>query len=190
MTLPNLSIKGEQVSQSPREISPVSKKGSLPWTGLGAGSQTKVKEFTQGPRWQAGLLACLFKSQVIWEEGGSLRFEELLPEEPNEGVPALPRVTNSEPSAVWLGRLPETPVRAREVGDGASAGRGQTGPWGDQCGPKAEFSRGLVSASALQGACPTGHGVATAQEDRPHSLPVEKVLQMVPETGVLGSEPR
>lgn len=137
------------MSQSPREISPVSMKDSLPWTGLRAGNQAKVKEFTQGSRWQAGLLACLFKSQVIWEEGGSLRFEELLPEEPNEGVTALPRVTNSEPSAVWLGRLPETPVRAREVGDGTSAGRGQTGPWGDQCGPKAEFSGGLVSASAL-----------------------------------------
>lgn len=55
--------------------------------------------------------------------------EELLQEEPREGVLALPSGTTSESSAACLGCLPETPVGAREVGDGTSTGRRQASPW-------------------------------------------------------------
>lgn len=73
---------------------------SLDWPG---GRERPQEGVYARPRWQAALLACLFKSQVIWEEGGEFVCtapEELLQEEPREGVPALPSVTNSESSAV------------------------------------------------------------------------------------------
>lgn len=64
------------MSQSPKEASPIFE--GLPFSGLaggwgGAGRETQAgKGFKPGHSWKAGLLACLFKSQVIWEEGGSV----------------------------------------------------------------------------------------------------------------------
>lgn len=81
---------------------PVSLKASPPWTGWGRGGwgDPGAEGVEPGPRQQADLLACLFKSQVIWEEEGvSARpcysQVELLPRSP-AGVPALPSVTHLE----------------------------------------------------------------------------------------------
>lgn len=68
LTCPGLSIKGHRVSQSPRRPLHSLSRPPLPALAGDSGSDPGGEGVYPGPSQQADLVACLFKSQVIWEE--------------------------------------------------------------------------------------------------------------------------
>lgn len=111
------------MSQSPREASPLFE--GLPFLDWPRGRERAQvgKEFQQGHSLKAGLLACPFKSQVIWEAGGSVLTaparsqEELLRRSQQRGSPSSAQCKNLRAPCSPLWCLRETPQGPREAGD-------------------------------------------------------------------------